>query len=364
MNVQLQGNEQVTKLFNDWYRAILQHQTVHATKLKKEIEDRISGSEEDTNLQLYYSLFNFRYTVLIDGLNINKDAFNKIDSFPIPEKNFLSYYYNFFKAIHNTIIADYNEAKNHFEKAEKLIKYVPEELELAEFNYRISSFYYQIYKPLTAINHIQQAKKLFSKHTGYEINLAACDNVFGLSCLDLRQFEQAEESFNSAIDFLKKRGEKSLLLRTRNNIGLLYANQNLSSLAIRHLSEVTESMPNHFKALYLQADEYIKLSDIKSASQLIEKGLSVCNELEIKEYQYRFKILKELSKESNLIKLEKVVLEGISYFEKEELWECIEEYTERIANKFYAEENHTKASKYYNLSNQARKKSLAKGALK
>ncbi|MEX0418340.1 hypothetical protein AB3X49_22055, partial [Bacillus sp. C30] len=63
MNVQLQGNEQVTKLFNDWYRAILQHQTVHATKLKKEIEDRISGSEEDTNLQLYYSLFNFRYTV-------------------------------------------------------------------------------------------------------------------------------------------------------------------------------------------------------------------------------------------------------------------------------------------------------------
>ncbi len=35
MNVQLQGNEQITKLFNDWYRAMLQHQTTHATKIKK-----------------------------------------------------------------------------------------------------------------------------------------------------------------------------------------------------------------------------------------------------------------------------------------------------------------------------------------
>ncbi len=84
MNVQLQGNEQITKLFNDWYRAILQHQTTHATKIKKDIENIISNSEEDTNLQLYYSLFNFRYKILTDGLNINKDDFNKIDSFPLP----------------------------------------------------------------------------------------------------------------------------------------------------------------------------------------------------------------------------------------------------------------------------------------
>ena len=114
-------------------------------------------------------------------------------------------------------------------------------------------------------------------------------------------------------------------------------------------------MPNHFKALYLQADEYLKLGEKESASQFIERGLSVCNKLEIKEYQYRFKILDELCKESNTIEIEKVVLAGVSYFETEELWECIEEYTERIANKFYAEENHFKASKYFYLSNQARK---------
>ena len=107
-----------------------------------------------------------------------------------------------------------------------------------------------------------------------------------------------------------------MLLRVRNNIGLLYANQNLSSLAIRHLSEVTENIPNHFKALYLQADENLKLGETTVASQLIEKGLNICNELANKEYQYRFKILEKLNNTSNTTELEAVVLAGVSYFKK------------------------------------------------
>ncbi|MDF2086500.1 hypothetical protein [Bacillus pseudomycoides] len=364
MNIQMKGNEQISKLLNDWYQAILQHQVEKAKPFKQKIEDKLSNKQEDENLLLYYSLLNFRYKVLADGLNITKDSFNEINSFDIPDNSFLSYYYHFFKAIHSTILADYNEAKEHFEKAEKFLMYVPNELEKAEFNYRLASFYYQIYKPLLAIDHIRVAKDIFSKHAGYEINVALCDNIFGLSCIDLRQFEQAEENFNAAIDILKNKNERTLLLRVRNNIGLLYANQNLSSLAIRHLSEVTENIPNHFKALYLQADENLKLGETEIASQLIEKGLTICNELGNKEYQYRFTILREMNNTSNTTELETAVLAGVSYFKKEELWDCIEEYAERLANKFYAEENHAKASKYFYISNEARKKLLAKGALK
>lgn len=168
--------------------------------------------------------------------------------------------------------------------------------------------------PLLAIDYIRVAKDIFSKHVGYEINVALCDNVFGLSCIDLRQFEQAEESFTTAIDTLQKNDEKTLLLHVRNNIGLLYANQNLSPLAIRHLLEVTENMPNHFKALYLQADENLKLGNLEIASQLIEKGLTICNELKNKEYQYRFKILEKMNNTSITTELENAVLAGVSYF--------------------------------------------------
>ncbi|MCT4570429.1 hypothetical protein N3930_21435, partial [Bacillus thuringiensis] len=51
-------------------------------------------------------------------------------------------------------------------------------------------------------------------------------------------------------------------------------------------------------------------------------------------------------------------------FEKEELFDCIQEYTERLADKFYYENNHEKSSEYYHMSKEARKKQMIKGALK
>lgn len=43
----------------------------------------------------------------------------------------------------------------------------------------------------------------------------------------------------------------------RSNLGWLYSSQNLSDLAIRHLSEVTKKMPKHFKAILLKQRKII-----------------------------------------------------------------------------------------------------------
>ncbi|MEC2943476.1 hypothetical protein P9Z76_15440 [Bacillus cereus] len=364
MNVHTKDNKQITQLLNEWYQSMLSQQNLQATNLKQEIEDRLSNTKKDEHLSLYYSLLNFRYTVLTDGLSITKDSFNKINSFDIPENSFLSYYYHFFKAIHEAMISNYTKAREEFENAEKLLMYVPNEMELAEFNYRIASFHYQTYQPLVAIQYVTKAKDIFSKHAGYEINLAACDNVYGLSCIDLRQFEQAEINLNSALDILRKHDEESLVLRLRHNLAWLYANQNLSSLAIRHVSEVTKKNPKHFKAIFVEAREYYKLGEHTLAEELIENGLRICNELENKELLPHFMILKELNNKTSTLSLEKVILEGISYFKKEKLWDCVQEYTEILANAFYQEENHVQASKYFYMSNEARRKYEEKGALK
>ena len=44
-------------------------------------------------------------------------------------------------------------------------------------------------------------------------------------------------------------------------MGWLYSDQSMSTLAIRHLSEVTEKIPTHFKAIFLQAKEHYKLEN-------------------------------------------------------------------------------------------------------
>ncbi len=70
MNVPVKGNEQATKLLNDWYQAMLQQQVLKATNLKQEIDEMINKIKDiqdeqyqDQNLLLYYSLLDFRYKV-------------------------------------------------------------------------------------------------------------------------------------------------------------------------------------------------------------------------------------------------------------------------------------------------------------
>lgn len=140
--------------------------------------------------------------------------------------------------------------------------------------------------------------------------------------------------------------------------------QSMSTLAIRHLSEVTEKIPTHFKAIFLQAKEHYKLGEQSMAGQLIDKGLQICREIHNEEYTHHFSILKKLNENIPLEELEKIIQEGILYFEEEELWEYVVEYAELFATKCRQLENHQKVSDYFHICYQARQKSIAKGVLK
>lgn len=362
MGADVVTREQMRHLLDDWYHSMLKQDVVKTKALNEEIESKVIYIKEDQYAVFYHALLKFRYHVLIDSLSITKNSFDEINTFIIPDDALLTHYYHLFKGIHAMYISNYIESQNHFEEAGKLLKYITSSLEHAEFNYRFAYLSYQTYKPLMAIDQIRLAKAEYEKHPGYEVCIALCENIFAMACIDLRQFEQAEESFTKSLDVFQKVGIERFTLMVRNNLGLMYANQNLSKLAIRHLSEVTRKSPNHFRALYLEADEYLKLNEYSRAEPMIAKGIYLCNQLENQEYQYRFTILKEMSTSTE--ELEKSVLAGIMYFEKEELFDCIEEYTDRLADRFYNENNHEKASKYYHMSKEARHKQISKGALK
>ncbi|HFK1744672.1 TPA: tetratricopeptide repeat protein [Bacillus cereus] len=141
---------------------------------------------------------------------------------------------------------------------------------------------------------------------GYEVKVASCETALGTARIFLKQFEKAEEHFNRSIDLLQKHNEEKLILIVMHNLGLLYATQNLSKLAIRHLSEVTEKNIAHFKAVFLQAREHYKLRKTNIVKELIEKGLAVCMELGNEEYVYHFNILRSLNEDEAIKLLEEV----------------------------------------------------------
>ncbi|AQQ61748.1 MULTISPECIES: response regulator aspartate phosphatase [Bacillus] len=364
MGADVVTREQMKHSLDDWYRVMLQQNIEKATEMKEGIGSKISGLDVDQDVLLYHALLNFRYDALVDWISVREDSFDKVESFEIPIEGFLAYYYHFFKGFHCTLISNYNEAKEQYEQAEKLLKYVANPIEHAEFNYRMGNFYYQKYDQVHAIDYLNRAKTAFLQYPGYEIKVGLCENAFGLCCVDIDHYELAEENFNSAMEVLQKADQKKYMLMVRHNLAWLYASQNLSELAIRHISEVTKNYPEHFKALFVEAREHYKLGQYNLANPIVEKGLNICVDLGEKEFQHRFKILKELNGKSSVSIIEDVILEGISYFERERLWDCIQEYTEILALKFYEFDDHVKASKYFYMNNKAQKNILEKGALK
>ncbi|PEV64063.1 MULTISPECIES: Rap family tetratricopeptide repeat protein [Bacillus cereus group] len=364
MNVSVKGNERVTQLLNEWYVEIRARRIGQAHRLKEEIDKQINNIEEDQNLLLYYSLLDFRFQYVIDNLGVSANSFDKVESFEIPTNNFLTYYYHFFKAIHASSIGNYTIAKEHFDKAESLLELVPDVIEKAEFYYKLGAFHYDIYESLNSVKYATKAKEIFEKNENYERNVGFCENLLGMACTNLREWILAEEHLVKAMDIFQKLNEEKFILMVRHNLGLLYAGQNMSELAIRYLSEVSEKKPNHFKAIFIEAKEHYKLGEYDTTATLIAKGHQLCTELGNKEYCHHFEILNALNGNVLAEELEGIVLAGVSYFEKEELYEYIQEYEEQLAVRFYKESNDSKASKYFYSSTQARKKSLDKGALK
>ncbi|MGG2134642.1 tetratricopeptide repeat protein [Bacillus sp. S2(2024)] len=360
MNIQTKGSEQIIGLLDNWYVVIRKRNSEKAKQIKNEIDRKIS-SVEDENLLFYHALLEFRYQYLTEHLSIGKDSFNKIESFDKPDDEKLSYYYYFFKAMYLTIMGDYNLAKKHYEEAEKKLHKLSDRLESAEFHFKLSTFSCHTQRYVLALKQVSRARELFANnYEGNELNIGYCNNVAGLVCVHLKEYELAEEYLISALDTFSKQKDEHATLYVRHNLGFMYANQNLSELAIRHLSEVSENEPGNYRAILLEACEYEKLGKKDVALSLFEKGLNISNELKIEEYQHHFKILKAINEEVPGEQLEAAILAGNKYFEKENLYEYVDEYTEKLALKFYQEGNDSKASKYFYLSSQVRKENHKK----
>ncbi|MCQ6529799.1 hypothetical protein [Bacillus mycoides] len=350
MNVHVKGNEQLTQTLNEWYFKIRARDLDEAICLKEKIDLIINEFKENQNLMLHYYLLDFRHNYLLNNLGVSTDSFDIIDTFVIPQDNFLSYYYHFFKAIYYNAIGNYQSSKQYYDKAEPMLKYNFDELEVAEFHYMLGYTLYDTYKGFLALQELSKAKEIFAKYDKCETNLAFCNNLFGLTYAELEEFELANEYYTLALNTFKNIKEETFILMVKQNLALMHAKQERPDLAIQFLSEVNKKMLNNYKALFVEAREYVKLLEKEVACERIERGINICKHLGIEEYLHHFRILQALNDNVVASKLEIIVLDGIEYFEKQKISEYTKEYQEQLAHKYYTEKNYLKSCEYFELS--------------
>jgi tetratricopeptide (TPR) repeat protein len=355
LTVEVITKQEITKLLNDWYQEMRVQHAIKARKLKEEIDCKIDRIEEDQDLLIYYSLLDFRHQMLTGDF---KADFTQ----PISEQQtniFLKYYYHFFKFIYFMEIGNYSDAKNYYEIAEELLADIPDEAEKAEFNYRVAIFNYYVSQPVLSIHYAIKAQDFFAKHEGYEVKIGACKNLLGTACTILEQYEIAEEYLLDALDIFQKANEHSLVIKVRHNLGLLYADQDLSEVAIRHLTDVFNEN-RRIRATYLLAREHYKLKRTQEASKYIEEGMKSCSE----EYKYHFSVLKAKNDNLPVGEAEGIFLSAIEYLKKREMWKDVIMYNKELANKWFDAGDKEKAITYFRMGYEAKQTLHKKGTLK
>jgi tetratricopeptide (TPR) repeat protein len=352
-------------LFSRWYKAIRQQHLQKVHTLKQDIDGQLYLIKNDEVQLIYYYLLNVRYYLLTDQLNEAEKVMNHLEKTYKPGRKAIDYYYYFFKGLLFSYRRNYAEAKKYYLTAESLLMYVDDELEKAEFHYSLANLYYYIRQSLLAVHYALKAKEVFVKHDDYQLKVAGCENILGLSYTTIKDFELAEEHFLLALDIVLKHKNKQLAILIRYNLGLMYADQpTLSKVAIRYLLEVYESGYQLHKSTYLLAREYFKIGETDIADRFLQEGLKVCQETENEEYLHHLTILNKFNHEANDDDLESAVKEGLAFFNNEGLFGFVQDYAEQLAAYYHEKGKYDKSSHYFYLAHEAKQKLLEKGALK
>jgi tetratricopeptide (TPR) repeat protein len=348
---------QTDTLWQKWHISMLAKDLEKARTIHNEI--KLSLDDNDDRANSLYKLLYSRYLLMNKNFQEAHAALHQLESVFTRSQDITGYYFHFFNGLLATSQNEFDLADTHFREAFPLLKYVKKEEEMADYYYKASILYYHTRQPLTSFECATEAIKISEEHPGIEVITADCENILGLACTSLKQYEKAEEHFLNALDLANKNNIHRLSFLIRYNIGYLYAEQNMSTLAIKHLTEVYEAEEPHYKTIFLLAREYFKENDSVKGNSLIEEGFQVANE----EYKHHFKILRCLQS-CSVDSLQDAVEEGITYFEKQELWGFVEDYSEALAKHFHEKGEFETSSLYFNIAYEARVKLQRKEALK
>ncbi|MGV3487726.1 MAG: tetratricopeptide repeat protein [Tuberibacillus sp.] len=351
-------------LYDEWFEARLKDLD-RLEEIKMKIDDAVKHLKGYIFTCPDYWLISLGHDVILEKLNeaaVSLDQLEKFETAGFDGR--YQFYYYLFKGTFFLLKGEHQTALKNFQTAGERLKYSPNEIEKAEYYYKIGSIYYHLRKTIDSIHNLLNALTLFKSEPGYERRIAACEMALGLNSVDLHQWEEAEERFYNALNYVNKIEDTSMKTYIYHDLGLLYAEQNMSKAAIHWLTEsLSDKTPNH-KTIYLITREYFKLGKIIKAEEWLNRGMELVNKQRLTTYIIRFQLLKILYMERDKDNIETTLKNGITYFIKERIWNYVAENAKCLAD-FYAENGKYKeAVEYYQIMIDAQNKISEMEALK
>lgn len=309
------ASQEVGNMLNTWNLAIQKGDLSAAIEMQDDIDRAIDLMEENQDILLYYQLLSFRLKLKLQNIsrNLDKPFFqrNAPDEKEEKTNKLMSYYFYFYNGIYHDYLQDYDKALSYFRIAEKKLAYVDDEIEKAEFHYKIAVLFYDLKMTFLSKYHAQIACDTFNAHETYIKRQINCRMLHALNLIDQFEYDKARALFSEAENMIESINDNHLIIHLYYNMGFLESKkENLeeaSALFRRTLSYKEIENQDLLKMRCLYELSRIEISSKSNdAIEWIDLGISLSEQVNHNVFQIKFKLLKELLYEKNLSQLNNI----------------------------------------------------------
>ncbi|MFN2746779.1 tetratricopeptide repeat protein [Bacillus sp. z60-18] len=340
----------VANLINTWYVHIKKREVSKAIELRDRIESLFGVMEEDQDVLLYFNLLDYRFRVLMEDVagepSLPPNAEDKAKT-----DNMLRYYYFLFKGMYESAKNNYSQALTFFRVAERQLDKVEDEIEKAEFHYKLGNLYYFTKTTLLSFHHLQMAKSIYQAYGEYKTQSINCTVLLALNYIDDGRLMRAENMLKSCADRLMKMGDNHLLAAVYYDLGFLKIQEDQHEEALEYfdLSFKTNDLKKNAPIMYMQciyesARSTYKIGELDKAIKWVILGADFAQKTNNINFSLKFSVLNICY----TVPLEgaEQVKELIGRLEKRKAYVDIEALAEDVA-KVYSSLNHYKNSTYF-----------------
>lgn len=309
------ASQEVGNMLNTWNLAIQKGNLSAAIEMQDDIDRAIDLMEENQDILLYYQLLSFRLKLKLQNIsrNLDKPFFqrNAPDEKEEKTNKLMSYYFYFYNGIYHDYLQDYDKALSYFRIAEKKLAYVDDEIEKAEFHYKIAVLFYDLKMTFLSKYHAQIACDTFNAHETYIKRQINCRMLHALNLIDQFEYDKARALFSEAENMIESINDNHLIIHLYYNMGFLESKkENLeeaSALFRRTLSYKEIENQDLLKLRCLYELSRIEISSKSNdAIEWIDLGISLSEQVNHNVFQIKFKLLKELLYEKNQSQLNNI----------------------------------------------------------
>ncbi|MED2972260.1 tetratricopeptide repeat protein [Fictibacillus sp. B-59209] len=361
-------SNEILELLNEWNMLMVNRRFEEADDFFEKVQEKMQIVNEP-ELILRYELFLARYYIVTANPNINAASnlllkVNNLKEQLTPE---LIFYFNIVSGSLNINQNNHKLSIQFFKKAEDIYNTTNSNINESDVAvlYYLTALAYGYLMRISAVNsYAFKAIGIFDKEYNYSRS-ADCQILLAISYRRVQNYDQAEYHLNQALKYSRSFHDNFTSGVIYHNLGYVFSCKKEHLKAVEFFKKSLfykekDGDPERIAGTsYMLAQEFFELQDFEQARQWIKKSFDNLGNNTTSDFYYHLQILNYRVEGSEYTWSEFetfVSKEAIPHFEKRNMWEYVSLYSELLADSYFDQSQYKKASLFYRISNNSRKK--------